>query len=265
MGIVLESGHFFGVEKQASSDDSFTMNITHYDPFAKIQRHAHKNAYLSLLINGNYSEKGNQQEVCIGAGEVIFRPAGYEHANEFPRDGGNCLNLEIKRETIDRLELTKHLPRLMKVYERGELGWLYQVFYEFRSGQKTDFPEEHLLNWLTDNAGIDTPLRLPWLSSVTRIIDSEYEVHHSLQSLAQRVFVHPVYLARCFKQKTGSTIGDYQSKVRMKKASELIFTTDKSISDIAFTTGFSDPAHLVRSFRQYYKTSPARFRKQLKG
>jgi AraC family transcriptional regulator len=265
MAIVLESGQFFGEEKQVNKDDSFKMNITHYDPLVRIQRHYHENAYLSLLISGKYSEKNSAQQMQLQAGEVIFRPAGYEHANDFPVEGGNCLNIEIKKEVVDQFDLANHLPQEMKVYAVGELAWLYQVFYEFKCGQRPDFLEEHLVNWLSQKVQFKTPSRLPWLSSLKSILESEYDGNHTIPSLAKRVFVHPIYLARAFKEKTGLTIGNYQSKVRMRKATALIFKTDKTISDIALTTGFSDSAHLVRSFRQFYKTSPARFRQQLKS
>ena len=52
-------------------------------------------------------------------------------------------------------------------------------------------------------------------------------------------------------------------KLRLAKARELLSTTDKSISEIAYEVGFSAPAYFTRVFREMYDESPSEMRARL--
>jgi transcriptional regulator GlxA family with amidase domain len=51
---------------------------------------------------------------------------------------------------------------------------------------------------------------------------------------------------------------------RIERAQELLAVTDLSLSEIAFTTGFSDQSHLTRHFRQLIGVTPGQFRWSLR-
>ena len=264
MGIILSPGHYFGNEQQFNENASFKLNITAYQPQTHIHEHYHENAYLSLLINGSYEEVNKKNSSGIMPGEVLFRPAGYHHANHF-HEGGRCLNIEFKKEALRQLEIPAVLPEKMMVYKAGKLDYLYRLLYFFSQDPTISLPEEYILNWLSEYTADRIPARLPWLPKVKAILENEFDTHHTIKSIGERVFVHPIYLARAFKEREGMTIGEYQLKMRVRKAMALIFTTALPVADIAFTAGFSDASHLVRSFRFLYLATPRRFRALLKS
>jgi AraC family transcriptional regulator len=264
MGIILSPGHYFGNEQQFNENASFKLNITAYQPHTDIHEHYHENAYLSLLINGSYEEVNKQCSSGIMPGEVLFRPAGYRHANHF-REGGRCLNIEFKKDALQRLEWRTTLPDKMTVYKAGTLDYLYRLLFFFSQDPGICLPEEYITGWLSEYNADSIPARLPWLPKVKAILENEFDTHHTIKSIGARVFVHPIYLARAFKEREGMTIGEYQLKMRVRKAMALIFTTSLPVADIAFTAGFSDASHLVRSFRFFYLTTPRRFRALLKS
>jgi len=264
MGIILSPGHYFGNEQQFNENASFKLNITAYQPQTHIHEHYHENAYLSLLINGGYKEAGKKSSSDIMPGEVLFRPAGYHHANYF-HEGGRCLNIEFKKEALQQLEVPAVLPGKMMVYKAGQLDYLYRLLYFFSQDSGISFPEEYILNWLSAYTRDTIPARLPWLPKVKAILENEFDTHHTIKSIGERVFVHPIYLARAFKEKEGMTIGEYQLKMRVRKAMALIFTTTLPVADIAFMAGFTDASHFIRSFRFFYMATPRRFRALLKS
>jgi AraC-like DNA-binding protein len=47
---------------------------------------------------------------------------------------------------------------------------------------------------------------------------------------------------------------------RIRRAAEWIRTTTESISDIAFKTGFDEPANFTRVFKKYFNMSPTQYR-----
>lgn len=265
MGIILSPGHYFGKEQQFNENASFKLNITAYQPQVEIREHYHENAYLSLLINGSYEEVNKKTSSGITPGEVLFRPAGYNHANHFHDTGGRCLNIEFKQNGLQELEWRGPLPDKMTVYKAGTFDYLYRLLYFFSRDPGISLPEEYILSWLSEYTTDHIPVRLPWLPKVKAILENEFDTHHTIKSIAERVFVHPIYLARAFKEREGMTIGEYQLKMRVRKAMALIFTTTLPVIDIAFAAGFSDASHLVRSFRFFYLATPHRFRSLLKS
>lgn len=265
MSILLSSGNYFGTEQQFNEDISFKLNITQYLPDVDIPEHYHENAYLSLLINGAYEETNRKEETIVTPGEIVFRPAGYNHTNHFSKAGGKCLNIELKKDLLQKYDLDKLIPKGAAVYKAGVFEYLYRVLYSFTNDVAADLSEEYILNWLAAHSENKIPVRLVWLPKVKTILETEFDVHHTIQSIADRVFVHPIYLARAFKEREGLTIGEYQLKARVKKAMELLFNSGMSVAQIGYTTGFTDAAHLIRSFRLYYQISPGKFRQSLKS
>ena len=265
MGIILSPGHYFGKEQQFNENASFKLNITAYQPGVHIADHYHENAYLSLLINGHYEEVNKKSNAEIMPGEVLFRPAGYRHANHFQQSGGRCLNIEFKQTGWQEVEWRKVMPAAMTVYKAGTFDYLYRLLYFFSQDPEMSLSEEYIFSWLSAHSDSHIPLRLPWLPQVKAILENEFDTHHTIKSIAARVFVHPIYLARAFKEREGMTIGEYQLKMRVRKAMALLFTTTLTVTDIAFAAGFTDSSHLVRSFRFFYLTTPHRFRALLKS
>jgi AraC family transcriptional regulator len=263
MGIGLKQGQYFGHLHGHHEDNVFCCSITHYEPEAKIGKHYHENDYVSLLIHGKYSENHRLQNQLLEPGNSIFRPALYDHANDFLPVGGACLNIEFKKDWQHNLDLKYALPDSAHIYPTGTFTSLYRLLRAMSEG--TELVREYIIDWLSESNPTPVPTRLPWLSKAMQIIENETTQTHTIDSLAYRVCVHPIYLSRAFKQRTGFTVGEYQLKAKITKAMQLLFTTNQPIGEIAIGCGFYDAAHLIRSFRLVYGTTPKSFRNILNG
>ena len=69
------------------------------------------------------------------------------------------------------------------------------------------------------------------------------------------------YLNKITKKYTGLSIHDFGMTICMKKAAQMLLSTNKSISDIAADLGFSNRTHFYKQFEKIYHTSPAQYRK----
>lgn len=63
-------------------------------------------------------------------------------------------------------------------------------------------------------------------------------------------------LAHIFTEQLGISIRQYLLWVKMRKAAEL-FVKDQSLADVAHEIGFSDSAHLSRTFSRYFALKPS--------
>ena len=67
-------------------------------------------------------------------------------------------------------------------------------------------------------------------------------------------------LSKLFTQVRGVTIEHFAIQHRIEYAKELLSYSHNSISEIAYTLGYSSPAHLTSQFRQLTGMSPRAFR-----
>ena len=83
----------------------------------------------------------------------------------------------------------------------------------------------------------------------------------SVENLAENLNISRVQLYRKVKAMMGISVSDYISSIRLEKAKSMLESTTLSISEIAYSTGFSSPNYFSTAFRNSYGTSPGAFRK----
>jgi two-component system response regulator YesN len=88
---------------------------------------------------------------------------------------------------------------------------------------------------------------------------SEYGLN--LESMAGMLQTSPVYLSRLFKQEVGVSFGAYLTQTRIRKASQLLNSTDISIFEVAEKTGYETQHYFSTAFKKHTGVSPLQFRK----
>lgn len=94
-------------------------------------------------------------------------------------------------------------------------------------------------------------------------INTHYDEKLTLKELSKQFYFNRNYLCLLFKKHLNTSFSEYILQIRMKKAKELLETTDMSISDIADKTGYKDYSYFNKSFTEYYKTTPGMYKKQI--
>ena len=84
-----------------------------------------------------------------------------------------------------------------------------------------------------------------------------------VKDIAAKLQCSADYLSHLFHEKTGEKLIHYIQRLRIDSASLALETTALQISEIAYATGFSDPAYFARVFRQHSGLSPQAFRSEL--
>ena len=263
---ILTEGQYFGKSLKKGTDDIFRLSLTQYLGDTIIDNHYHTNDYLSILTCGSYIEKNDRDTLRVNAGDILFRPTLYSHQNVFNASAGVCFNVEFTDGWERKLGVNLKLPRRFGKYESTAMPSLYKAIIGFKLGTEEDGATEHIYDWLFKINQRTLPCsRLPCVEKASAILDNELCRYHSLGQIAERLHVHPVYLARAFKERKGLTIGEYQLASKLRNSVSLLLNTSQSISSISFANGFYDDAHFIRSFKLLYKTSPHQFRLRLKS
>jgi AraC family transcriptional regulator len=84
-----------------------------------------------------------------------------------------------------------------------------------------------------------------------------------LDALEERFGVSRRHITRLFRVGTGASIGEFQQRVRLDNASELLKATDLPIGEIALRVGFDSGAALAHAMRRADGQSPTQMRKRM--
>lgn len=82
----------------------------------------------------------------------------------------------------------------------------------------------------------------------------------NVKSLADRLQCSPDYLSHLFHAQTGEKLIHYIQRMRIEGAALALQTTPLYVSEIAWSSGFSDPAYFARVFKKFMDMSPQDYR-----
>ena len=94
------------------------------------------------------------------------------------------------------------------------------------------------------------------------MVDAHCEQQHSLDWYADQLCLTTRYVANTVKETLGVTASSCIEHVLVQRAKTLLFTTTKSIQEIADQLGFQNQSHFGTFFKRHEGISPAAFRKK---
>ncbi|NLK20557.1 MAG: AraC family transcriptional regulator [Epulopiscium sp.] len=96
------------------------------------------------------------------------------------------------------------------------------------------------------------------VNRIISFINENYMGEISLGKIANNMYLSSVYISKIFKEETGESPINYLIKTRLKKALEIMETSDLSIKEIAKKVGYSDAYYFSKLFKKYYGYPPSR-------
>lgn len=96
---------------------------------------------------------------------------------------------------------------------------------------------------------------------VQNLLTQDLSQHLSMRSVSEILGVSESSLKRYFYSVFGVNVSTYMNEVRMKKATELLVSSEMSISDIAKTCGYVNQGRFASVFRSYYGMKPLDYRR----
>ena len=101
-----------------------------------------------------------------------------------------------------------------------------------------------------------------FLQKVRSILEENYaDEHFGIEALYTALDISRVQLHRKLTALTGQSASQFIRSFRLEKARGMLASTLRSVSEIAFETGFSDPNYFSRVFTQEYGMPPTDLRK----
>ena len=267
MAAILPSGSFLGQLQRKVDAEGFSFREVVDRSEEEIPRHTHEEAHFIFVVQGSYITSAREVEPVCASRTLLFNPAGTTHRDRFQTRGGRFLAISVAPERLRLVQEQISLIDHPVGFCQGSMPWLAARLYRelrARDGLSVLVMEGIALELLGQTARQKLrPGRRPprWLRTAQELIHDRFPSSPGLAEIARAVGVHPVYLARAFREHHGMTIGEYVRKLRVEHACRLISTTGASLSEIALAAGFCDQSHFSRTFKRMTGSSPAEYRR----
>ena len=106
------------------------------------------------------------------------------------------------------------------------------------------------------------PKEAAFLTAINKCIeDNISDERFDANALSNAMSMSRAQLLRRLKSLTGNSPGFYIKTMRLEKAKELLETSDLSVSEAAFKTGFGTPSNFSKVFSEKYGITPSQFRR----
>lgn len=101
------------------------------------------------------------------------------------------------------------------------------------------------------------------MEEVLSYITKHLEQPISLDELARRAALSPFHFSRMFKRETGFSPHAYLVRSRVDRARYLLKSTNLSVKEIAFSTGFQSECGFCTTFKKWCKSTPTQYRNEM--
>lgn len=102
------------------------------------------------------------------------------------------------------------------------------------------------------------------ITKIKEIIDSNFTIQDfSIEKLCKEVNFSHAHLLRLFKKEYGITISKYLIKKRINFAANLLKNSYLSVSSVAFSSGFSDEIHFMKTFKKEMGVTALTYRNKM--
>lgn len=266
--------HISGTGRRAKADSMCDM-------------HMHSEFEMLKMIDGRTEFFINGKRYDVECGDIIFVNSRVPHTTNIYKDSSAFFvqfHTDIQPGDNDKYK-TKYLSRFVNianddavVFKSGTpLAKEFSACLDAIRGEyivKSDayeiFIKAHIytiLALLYRNGIIINPEKFFDSSSVGKImpvleyIDEHYAEPLTLAAVSEILNINEYYFCRLFKKVINTSFVQYLNFVRVCKAEKMLLSSDKSMSEIAYETGFSSVSYFNRTFKKYKLCTPRDYKK----
>ena len=268
----LSRGEHYG--RVVTHRDAAGLRLTelHHTRPELLPEHTHECAHFWLLLSGAFQDHLGSKVRPYRPFSFGYYPGELEQQDEFGRDGARFFTIELDAQWA---QMVADLNRPMSA-EPADLNdtlaframlQLHSKFLHARDGgyDVDCFAAESLtaecIGYAFEPRSRPEQRQPRWLGPVMQFLDEYYTRPFRISTLAACAGVHPVHLARVFREVHRCSIAQYQTALRIRRACSLLGVSDLTLSQIALQTGFADQSHFTRAFTATTGCPPGEFRR----
>ncbi len=218
-------------------------------------------------LAGGARIQSDDGEIEVGAGDLWLGPARQPHRYQAAKRW-KVLWFHLS-ETANWSALAKDVPGVRPTRPLRPLCQATEEFLNETTLQENDFRVAHayaeLIGLLLDRALGQklNPASAQQLAQLERLwerVDENLEFVWSVDALAAQMFVSPTHFHRMVVRHTGTSPMEFVTRLRMRRAAELLRATDATVEAVALAVGYGAAVAFSKAFKRHFGESPGKFR-----
>ena len=244
--------------------------------------HFHSEAELVYIISGVISCTFEDREIKLSKGSVIFINSIVPHRLKAVIENSNCLycqfdinnflginndykylNSFINHDNehsfleIDNTDFIEHIEHIYNEFKTQGKAYEHfiksDIYYIIAYLERIGF-----ISNIHSSQGDNT---LKKLLPAIKYVNSNLSAKFTIDDVATEIGINKYYFCRLFKTLVGNTFTEYLTFARLIYAEKLMESSDKSILEISFESGFSSVQYFNKVYKKYRGITPNKYRK----
>lgn len=249
----------------------------------KIGTHWHEHLEILLVLKGSVEIRINNQLYTVKEDDILLINSHEIHSTRRTEEDNLLLLIQLdgryystyypefrnmifereyfncKHNKNDSEILKVHLAKIVWQLHKKDIG------YRFSIGSEVVLLLSHVMrssreSELKELSQADKDDQLSKIKEILDYINDNFEQGITLNDIANKVYFSAGHLSRFFKEMMGISFQEYLDYIRIDKASELLLSTNKLITEVAHESGLSSTKTLNRLFRDHFDCTPSEFR-----
>ena len=264
--------------QQHNFGSDLSLRCGHVDGVHNSGDHLHQFFEIVPVLDGEIEITVDGKKYLAGAGDIAIIPPFRIHSFYTPKYVKQLIcvfNSSFLTDFIPLTELCK--KREVSVFHASAHLWDYLINSGFYGNTRTkrefdavkDYNYIHRLRStfylilaeyfdkapVIGDSGIDFTL-----SKILVHISENYDKDISLETVGLALGYSPKYVSGCLKAIPNVNFRSLVNSLRIERAKNLLLTTDKDNTEIAYDCGFVSQASFHRAFRDLVGTTPGKYR-----
>lgn len=173
---------------------------------------------------------------------------------------GSTFQKRFTSKDLDGSDVPSLISHFAMEYTKMEYGYEIALKADFYNLILWILRQWHISGSVPKN--ISTPEQMQRLQMVLDYIINNYHSDITIDDMAKLCHVSYSYFSRLFFKMTGQSFSNYLTTVRLSAAEKLLITTEMSITEISFETGFCNLSYFTRRFTAKNGITPREYRKK---
>ena len=125
------------------------------------------------------------------------------------------------------------------------------------------YVKEEFLRCLENQGGMVQEADDKLITQVKVYCRENYDKVCSLDDIAEHMYISKSYLSQLFKEKTGDSIWNYFTDIRMEEAKKMLASGHVKATEVSRLLGYKNPSHFGRIFKERVGTSPKEYQQMV--
>ncbi len=256
-------------------DNKFSVKVRIYNNKSMLTPHWHEHLELLYFLDGSANFTCNDTTVYVEAGDLVVVNPSQIHTFDSLSDASFCCiilyplffadvdydsNMRLCNYIFKDKFVEKCVKEMMEEYALNTVGSdmiLKASAYSLMAYLVRNYKSYKI----TEKESASNNSKIERLTSLLFYISKNYDKKMTSEDMAAVCFMNKSNFCRFFKKCLGKSPIEFLNDYRIEKACELLAETDKTITEIAFSTGFEDINYFSRIFKAGKHITPTAYRK----